>query len=121
LLGDDSIYRYWDATPCVEFLLTMAEQALQKDLREETHFLESYDVALKEVNERFDIRGNALATLLLSAFQNHATVSKHRRKQFADIVPQAAFDFIEEVVRRRLTDTPEADRADGTADETQTT
>jgi hypothetical protein len=47
--------------------------------------------------------------LLLSAFQNHGTVSRHRRKQFADVVPQAAFDFIEEVVRRQLMNERSAD------------
>lgn len=102
-LGDDALYRYWDATPCVEFLLTMAEQALQKDLRDETRFLAMYDAALRAMELRFDIRSNALATLLLGAFQNQGIVSKNRRKQFADIVPQAAFDAIEETVRRQLT------------------
>jgi hypothetical protein len=68
---------------------------------------------VREINERFDIRGNALATLLLSAFQNHGTVSKHRRKQFADVVPEAAFDFIGEVVRRHLAEQPRADGTQG--------
>jgi hypothetical protein len=113
-LSDDAVYRHWDATRGVEFLLRMAEQALQKDLREESRFLESYDAAAKEVNERFDIRSNALATLLLSAFQNHGTVPEHRRKQFADVVPDAAFDFIEEVVRLQLAEQLEQPRAEGT-------
>jgi hypothetical protein len=103
-LGDDVPYRYWDATACVEFMLGMAEQALQKDLREETRFLARYDAASKEVERRFDVRGNALATLLLGAFQNGGEVSKHRRRQFADIVPAAAFDAIEQAVRRHLAD-----------------
>ncbi|HYN61744.1 MAG TPA: hypothetical protein VET87_19740 [Rubrivivax sp.] len=103
-LSDDKLYRYWDATACVEFLLAMAEQALQKDLREEARFLALYDAALKGVEQRFDIRANALATLLLGAFQNNGTISKNRRRQFADVVPEAAFDFIEETVRRRLAD-----------------
>jgi len=114
-LSDDTVYRYWDATPCVEFLLAMAEQALQKDLREESRFLESYDAAAKEVNERYDIRGNALATLLLNAFQNDGIVSKHRRKQFADVVPEAAFGFIEEVIKRRLAVQPQGDETQDAA------
>ena len=101
-LSDDALYRFWDATECVEFLLLMAEQALEKDLREETRFLVGYDEALKEVEQRFDIRANALATLLLGAFQNNGVISKNRRKQFDAVVPQTAFDFIEEVVGRRL-------------------
>lgn len=99
-LSDDRLYRYWDATDCVAFLLGMTEQALQQDLREETRFLVAYDRACREVNDRFDLRSNALATLLLSAFQQHGTVSQNRRKQFVHLVPEAAFDFIEDVVRR---------------------
>jgi hypothetical protein len=37
--SDYSLYRYWNATACVEFGLEMAQQALEKDLREETEFL----------------------------------------------------------------------------------
>jgi hypothetical protein len=37
--GRASIYRYWDATHCVEFGYRMAEQALEFDLRHETEFL----------------------------------------------------------------------------------
>jgi hypothetical protein len=86
-LSDDKLYSYWNATACVEFLLAMAEQALQKDLREETRFLALYDAALKDVEQRFDIRANALATLLLGAFQNDGTISKNRRSQRASWRP----------------------------------
>ena len=41
--GHPSIYRYWDATDCVEFGYRMAEQALEFDLRHETEFLVRYD------------------------------------------------------------------------------
>ena len=30
--GPPEIYRYWDATPCAEFGLQMAQEALDKDL-----------------------------------------------------------------------------------------
>lgn len=39
LHSDGSLYRYWNTTPCVEFGLNMAQQALEKYLHEETEFL----------------------------------------------------------------------------------
>lgn len=102
LRGDDAVYRYWDATTATGFLLAMTEQALQRDLREETGFLLAWDAALHEIEARYDIRGSLLSTLLLSAFEQDGSVSRHRRKQFADRVPAEAFDFIETVVRRHL-------------------
>ncbi len=95
--GDDSLYRYWDATPCVEFGLSMARQALEKDLREETEFLARYDRVYKAVDERFDVRGNDLTTLVISALQNQGKVSNNRRKQFHLSVPEAVFEAIEQV------------------------
>ncbi|MDY0038526.1 MAG: Fic family protein [Zoogloea oleivorans] len=94
--ADDTLYRYWDATACVEFGLEMARQALEKDLREETGFLARYDRIYKAVNERFDIRGNDLTVLVLSCLQNNGRVSTNRRRQYAARVPEAAFDAIEE-------------------------
>lgn len=60
-IGHPSIYRYWDATCCVEFTLQMARRALEVELREETEFLERYDRVIKAVNQRFDVRGSDLS------------------------------------------------------------
>ena len=93
----DSLYRYWDATPCVEFGLSMARQALEKDLREETEFLARYDRIYKAIDDRFDVRGNDLTTLVISALQNQGKVSHNRRKQFHLSVPETVFEAIEQV------------------------
>lgn len=97
--ADPAIYRYWDATKCAEFGYQMAEQALDIELRRETEFLARYDAVARTVNDRFDIQNNDLTTLILSCLQNDGVVSKHRRKQFADRVPEGAFDFIEQMAR----------------------
>lgn len=60
-IGHPSIYRYWDATCCVEFTLQMARRALEVELREETEFLDRYDRVIKAVNQRFDVRGSDLS------------------------------------------------------------
>jgi len=98
--GDESLYRYWDATACVEFGYRMAEQALEVELRQETEFLARYDAVVRTVGERFDLRGSDLATLVLSALDNGGKVSNHRRKQFQNRVPDEVFDAVQEAAMR---------------------
>lgn len=102
--GADSIYRFWDATPCVEFGYRMAEQALGVDLRQETEFLASFDRISKAVNDEFDIRGNDLHLLIVSALQNGGRVSNNRRKKLVGRVPEEAFDFVERLAKTELTE-----------------
>ena len=100
LKADASVYRYWDATACVAFGLEMAQQALQKDLKDETDFLAQFDALYKAVDERFDVRGPDLTTLVLSCLQNKGKVSANQRKKFADIVQAAVFDALEDEWQR---------------------
>ena len=102
--GADSIYRFWDATPCVEFGYRMTEQALSVDLRQETEFLANFDRISKAVNNEFDIRGNDLHLLIVSALQNEGRVSNNRRKKLAPRVPEEAFDFVERLAQTKLND-----------------
>ncbi len=95
-LSDDGVYRYWDATRCVEFSLQMAKQALEQDLKAETEFLAKFDRIYKVVDERFDVRGKDLTTLVLACLQNDGKLSVHRRKQFSATVPSGVFDAIDE-------------------------
>lgn len=100
--GDDSLYRYWDATEAVTFGLNMAHQALEHDLGEETKFLDRFDRAYQLVNEQFDVRGNDLTTLTLSCLQHNAILSKNRRQQFRLTVPEHVFDAIEKACQSVL-------------------
>lgn len=93
--GAPAIYRFWDATPSVEFGFKMATQALEHDLRRETEFLADYDTVFKTINGRFDVRGSDLSTLIVTCFDNDGTVSNHRRKQFGGRVPEMVFDAIQ--------------------------
>ncbi len=95
-IGHPSIYRFWDATRCVEFTLQMARRALEIELREETEFLDRYDRVVKAVNQRFDVRGSDLSKLVMMCLDNGGKVSKHRRKQFQYSVSEEVLDFIEE-------------------------
>jgi len=100
--GADSIYRFWDATPCVEFGYRMAEEALDVDLRQETEFLASFDRINKALNEEYDVRGNDQHLLIVSALQNGGEISNNRRKKLAGRVPQEVFDFIEHLAKDEL-------------------
>lgn len=94
--ADDSIYRYWDATPAVEFGFAMAEQALEVELREETDFLARYDRLYRAADQRFDVRQEVLSELVRHCVQQNGRISANRRKQFEGRVPLALFDFLEE-------------------------
>jgi|GEM_PF-7062796 len=99
-IGHPSIYRYRDATCCVEFTLQMARRALEVELREETEFLDRYDRVIKAVNQRYDVRGSDLSKLVMMCLDNEGKVSKHRRKQFQYSVAEEVFEFIEEEAGR---------------------
>lgn len=97
--ADDSIYRYWDATPAVEFGFAMAEQALDVELRQETQYLAHFDAIRRAIDERYDVRGSLLATLISIAMEGSGTISNSKRKRFAADLPAEVFDAIEAETR----------------------
>ncbi len=78
--GAPEMYRYWDGTECVEFGLRMAQEALDRDLRDESAFLHNFDRAYRAVNEAVDMNNNDLVLLVRSALQNQGVLSNNRRK-----------------------------------------
>lgn len=80
--GDASIYRYWNATACVAFGLRMAEQALEKDLRQESGYLQKYDAIWRRVNARIDLNSNALSLLVRLCLQNEGRLFNAKRNGF---------------------------------------
>ncbi len=110
--GAPSVYQYWDATSCAEFGFSMAEQALEVDLRQETDFLARFDRMAKAVNREYDLRSNDLHLLIVSALQNGGTISRNRRKQLALRVQVEAFEFIESLARLELSAPNETSQSD---------
>ncbi len=102
--GHESCYRYWDATECAQFGLDMAAQALSVELQQETLFLARYDAVWAAVNAQYDLRNNDLSTLVRCALEQAGVLSKHRRKQFANSVAEAALDSIERHARKAIND-----------------
>lgn len=101
-ISDESIYRYWDATACVEFGLEMANEALEKDLKDESEFLKKYDFIYSAINDVFDVRGKDLNALILSCIENNGKISINRRKKFSIIVQEEVFDAIENEFKKYI-------------------
>lgn len=100
--GDDKIFRYWDATSCVEFGLRMAQEALEVELREETNFIAHFDAVRKAIDARFDLRGSTLASLVSIALHAEGTISKNKRKRYGEEVSEEVFSAIEQNSRAAL-------------------
>ncbi len=78
--GAPEIYRYWDATDCVEFGLAMAREALHHDLRQEMDFLRRYDTVYRAINDAVDMNNNDLVIMARSIAQA-GELSNNRYKQ----------------------------------------
>jgi hypothetical protein len=89
-----------------QFLLpisvTMAEASLDTHMRQEVEFLGLFDRVRRHINERFDLRGSDLATLIVTIFQNGGTLSNNRRKRYADRVQTHVLDAVESAVARAM-------------------
>jgi hypothetical protein len=96
--GSDAIYRYWDATVCVELGFDMAEEALEKYLSAEVQQLQVYDRVKQVIDEEFDVRGSTLAELIFNCLEN-GNLSKNKRKKYADAVKPELFDRLEAIIK----------------------
>ncbi len=94
--GQESMYRYWDATEQTEFLFDMASKALNEHLTEEVDFLERFDRLDASVDDAFDIP-QSLRHLMINAFlSNGCKLSLNFRKKFLYKIPTQAMDWLDE-------------------------
>lgn len=100
--GAGTWFRYMDLTESVTFTLAMAEASLDTHLRKEVEFLGLFDRVQRHINDRHDLRGSDLATLIVTIFQNGGTLSNNRRKRYAERVQPHVLDAIENAVRRAM-------------------
>lgn len=107
------LYRYWDATPAVEFCYRMAEEALEVGLRQNVEYLENYDAIKRGFEAKMDLPAPMLATLIRSAIENNGRISNNRRRQYtnSDGVTEEVYQLIESLTRDAM-DLPEPDRED---------
>jgi hypothetical protein len=101
--GEPEIYRFWDATPCVTFGLQMAAEAFDRDLRDESAFLQRFDLVYKVVNDAVDMNNNDLVLLVRSCLQNEGKLSNNRLKQLiARGHPAALLELAQQLVSQTL-------------------
>lgn len=93
--GHDALYRYWDATHCVEFMFVAVELALTTKLIQESDYLKQYDAIYQQIDKQFDVAAKDLASLVMHCMQQNGRISENRRKQFRYSVPPEVFDAIE--------------------------
>jgi hypothetical protein len=96
--GADVWFRYMDLTEPVRFTLAMAKASLDEHMRQEVEFLVLFDKVKRYIDERYDLRGSDLASLIKSAHQNQGKLSKNRRKPFQHSVQEHVLDAIEQSV-----------------------
>jgi len=76
-------YRYFDATPQVEFLYYCVQRTIDYDLVEESQFLQRYDQFKIAVNEIVDMPDKTIDLLFRFLHQNEGTLSlRARGKEF---------------------------------------
>ena len=93
----EDYYRFFDATPHAEFLFACVLQTIEKDLPEETAFLQNYDRFKAGVESIADMPGNTIHLLFRFLRQNGGTLSQRARsREFAQLRPEEA-ERIEEL------------------------
>jgi hypothetical protein len=65
-------------------------------------FLGLFDRVKRHINDRHDLRGSDLATLIVTIFQNGGILSNNRRKRYADRVQDHVLDAVESAVARAM-------------------
>lgn len=84
-------YRYFDATPHVQFLFECVTQTIEKDLPEELLFLERFDQFRTPIEQRLPIPDARLDLLFRFLRQNNGSLSRRAREnEFAALTPEEA-------------------------------
>lgn len=90
-------YRYFQADTEVAFLGKMIQEAVEKEIPQELHFLRGYDAAFEQIDAEFDLPGKEIALLIRMIHGNDDRLSKNKRTQF-DLIPDEVIARIEQIV-----------------------
>lgn len=86
------LYRYFDATPQVEFLYECVLETVQQILPAEIHYLKCYDLMKSAIHERFDMPDHLIDLLIRFLDQNKGTLSNRvLEKEFNGLTPEEVF------------------------------
>ena len=79
------LYRYFDATPFVEYLYGRVADSVRRDLKEELGFVAVFDSALKGVREIVDMPDRRASLLVRLCMQNGGRLAARKRGSFAEL------------------------------------
>lgn len=98
------LYRYFDATPQVEFLYDKVANTIETDLRDEITYIVKFDAALKAVNDIVDMPDRDAMLLARLMLQNGGTLSKKKRGDHFSKLTDGEIEAIETALAERLAD-----------------
>ena len=79
-------YRYFDATPLVEYLYQTLELTIDEELRNELEYLAKYDKARRALQETVDLPDRKLDLFIRLCLDGNGRLSsKKRQRQFAEL------------------------------------
>ena len=99
--GTVDLYRYFDATPLVEFLYAKTAETIRKDLKEELDFVAMFDAALTAVRDIVDMPDRRAALFVRLCLQNGGRLAKARRDSFREISDSEITD-LETAIQRAM-------------------
>ncbi len=98
----DHLYRFFDATPHVEFLFSCVQQTIEYDLPEETCFLQSYDAFRRGVESIVDMPERTIDLLFRFLWQNGGRLSTRAREHEFSALSKNEAKRIEELYAEHL-------------------
>ncbi|GAA4446746.1 Fic family protein [Ravibacter arvi] len=88
-------YRYFDATPHVEFLYSCVEQTIEVDLPQEIRFLQRYDQFKAKIEALIEMPASTVDLLFNFLKQNEGVLSKRAREKEFAALKESEVEYIE--------------------------
>ena len=79
------LYRYYDATPFVEYLYAKVAETIRKDLKDELEFVVAYDACLSAVRDIIDMPDRRASLFVRLCLQNGGRLGKAERDLFMEV------------------------------------
>ena len=87
VVGNDTsdLYRYFDATPFVEYLYDRVADTVRRDLKDELGFIATFDRAFEAAREIVDMPDRRASLFVRLCMQNDGRLSATKRGQFPEL------------------------------------
>lgn len=83
-----NLYRFFDATPQVEYLYERVLDTVRVDFKEELEFLDVFDRALEAIRNVIDMPDRRMALLAKLCLQNGGRLAAKKRAQFGEVLDE---------------------------------